>query len=213
MSPPAKDYLAQQMSDQEYLESEPYSDVKREYIDGYIYAMAGAKASHNRITMNISTALSVYLKGKPCQPYASDMRVKVERNYFYPDVVVDCSNLSDDSTFTATPTLIVEVLSKSTRRIDETTKRVAYTQLDSLLEYALIEQDFVQIEVVRKSTGWRPKHYYLGDSILFESIGLTVSVEEIYDRVKNEDMVDWLAKKALEVEQADAGFIDENEKK
>jgi len=212
MNPPAKDYLAQQMSEQAYLESELYSDVKREYIDGYIFAMAGAKASHNRITMNFSTAMSVYLKGKPCQPYSSDMRVKVGRNYFYPDVMVDCSNLSDDSTFTATPILIVEVLSKTTRRIDETTKRVAYTQLDSLLEYALVEQDFVQIEVVRKSTGWRPTHYYLGDSILFESIGLMVSVEEIYDRVQNEDMVEWLAKKALKAETKEIGVIDKNEK-
>ena len=58
----------------------------------------------------------------------SDMQVKIESKYFYPDVLVDCSNLSDDSTFTETPILIVEVLSKSTRRADETTKRMAYMQ-------------------------------------------------------------------------------------
>lgn len=66
MSPPAKDYLHQQMSEQEYLDSEPYSDVKREYIDGYVYAMAGAKVAHNRITGNVFLALANHLKGKPC---------------------------------------------------------------------------------------------------------------------------------------------------
>ncbi len=206
MSPPARDYLSQQMSEQDYLDSEPYSEFKREYIEGYVYAMAGARVGHNRITMNVATALSVHLKGKPCQPYASDMKVKVGKNYFYPDVLVDCSRLADDSTFTETPTLIVEVLSKSTRRMDETTKRNTYTQLESLQEYVLIEQDFVQVEVIRKSTGWLPNHYYLGDSICFESIALTVTVEEIYERVQNEDMVEWLAKKALAAEQEAAAL-------
>ena len=83
MSPPAaKDYLAQQMSEQEYLDTEPYSEVKREYIDGYVYAMAGAKASHNRIVGNVHGELRNYLKGKPCQPYMSDMKVKVGKKYF-----------------------------------------------------------------------------------------------------------------------------------
>lgn len=205
MNPPAaQDYLKQQMTEQEYLDTEPYSPVKREYIDGYVYAMAGAKIAHNRITMSIATAMSVHLKGKPCQPYMSDIKVKVDKNYFYPDVIVDCSNLPDSSVFTQTPRLIVEVLSKSTRRMDETIKRAAYMQLDSLMEYVLIEQDFVKVEVIRRSSGWLPAHYYLGDEILFESIGLTLAVEDIYERVQNEDMTEWLAKKALEAAQAEA---------
>jgi Uma2 family endonuclease len=202
MSPAAKDHLSQHMSEQAYLASEPYSDVKREYIDGDVYAMAGAKASHNRISMNLSTALSVHLKGQPCQPYASDMKVQIGRNYFYPDVLVDCANLPDDSTFTTTPVLIVEVISKSTRRMDEQTKRLAYTHIPSLQEYILIEQDFVQVEVIRRQAGWLPQHYFLGESIALTSIGLTVSVEDIYARVHNEDMLEWMAKKALEAEYA-----------
>ena len=73
-----------------------------------------------------STPHCPYLEHKRCQPYVSDMQVKVGSKYFYPDVLVDCSNLSDESTFTETPILIIEVLSKSTRRTDETTKRMAY---------------------------------------------------------------------------------------
>ena len=201
----AKDYLTQHLSEQEYLDAEPYAEVKREYIDGYVYAMAGAKASHNRIVGNVHGELRNHLKNQPCQPYMSDMKVKVGKNYFYPDVLVDCTNLSDDSVFTETPRLIVEVLSKSTRRMDETTKRMAYIQLETLLEYVLIEQDFVKVEVIRRSSGWLPAHYYLGDEVVFESIGLTLAVEDIYDRVQNEDVTDWLAKKAREAAEAEAG--------
>jgi Uma2 family endonuclease len=90
--------------------------------------------------------------------------------------------------------IIVEVLSQSTRRIDQTTKRLSYINIPSLLEYVLIEQDFVQIEVTRKSNSWRPSHYFLGDEITFEAIDLTLSVEEIYDRVHNEQMIAFLEK-------------------
>lgn len=212
MSPPAaQDYLAQQMSEQEYLDTEPYSEVKREYIDGYVYAMAGAKTSHNRITRNVLSAFNVHLKSQPCQPYMSDMQVKVGKKYFYPDVLVDCTDLPDNSLLTETPRLIVEVLSKSTRRMDQTTKRVAYIQIDTLMEYVLIEPDFVSVEVIRRSEGWLPAHYYLGDEVTFESIGLTIAVEDIYDRVQNEDMTDWLLKKAREAEEAAKAAVSDSE--
>lgn len=183
------------ISEAEYLAGEKISDIKHEYIDGHVYAMSGAHANHNRISMNISVAFANHLKGKPCQPYASDMKVKVGSKYFYPDVLVDCSDLN--GYFTESPIILVEVLSKSTRRMDETTKRVIYLQIPTLQEYVLIEQDFVKIEVVRKSEGWQPMRYYLGDEITFHSIGLTLTVEEIYQRVNNEEITEWLAKKVL----------------
>jgi len=183
------------ISEEEYLQGEATSEIKYEYIDGYVYAMSGAKAAHNRIAGNIHAAFHVHLKGKSCQPYISDMKVKVGSKYFYPDVLVDCSNITDDSTFTESPRILVEVLSKSTRRMDETTKRVAYMQIETLQEYVLVEQDIVDIEVVRRSHGWLPEHYYLGDEITFASINLTISVEEIYDRIQNADIVEWLQAK------------------
>lgn len=183
------------ISEEEYLQGEATSEIKYEYIDGYVYAMSGAKAAHNRIAGNIHAAFHAHLKGKSCQPYISDMKVKVGSKYFYPDVLVDCSNITDDSTFTESPRILVEVLSKSTRRMDETTKRVAYMQIETLQEYVLVEQDIVDIEVVRRSHGWLPEHYYLGDEITFASINLTISVEEIYDRIQNADIVEWLQAK------------------
>lgn len=179
------------ISEADYLEGEKLSEAKHEYMDGQVYAMSGAHANHNRLSLNLATALTNHLKGKPCQPFASDMKVKVGRNYFYPDVLVDCSDV--DGYFTETPTLIVEVLSKSTRRMDETTKRLIYLQIPSLLEYVLVEQDIVRIEVARRSEGWQPMRYFLGDDLTLESVGLTLKVEEIYDRVRNEEMAEYLA--------------------
>lgn len=179
------------ISEADYLAGEKIAETKHEYIDGEVFAMAGASASHNRISLNVATLFNVHLDGKPCQPYMSDMKVKVGTKYFYPDVLVECSGLADDSHVTEKPTLIVEVLSKSTRRMDETTKRIAYTQIDSLLEYVLIEQDFVDIEIIRRSTGWQSERFYLGDSLTFESIALTLTVEDIYARVNNPELVEW----------------------
>ncbi|PTQ89596.1 Uma2 family endonuclease [Agitococcus lubricus] len=181
------------VSEQDYLEGEKNSDIKHEYMDGDVYAMSGAHANHNRLAGNFHTALNVHLKGKPCQPYMSDMKVKIGRNFFYPDVLVDCSDV--DGYFTETPTLIIEVLSKSTRKMDETTKRLLYLQIPTLLEYILVEQDIVRIEVARRSEGWQPMRYFLGDEIVLESVGLTLQVEDIYERVNNEDMREWLAAK------------------
>lgn len=188
------------LSEQDYLAGEPDSPIKHEYIDGEVYAMAGASANHNLICINMVTALSVHLKGKPCRPFASDMKVKIGSRYFYPDVLVDCAEYAGDDQFTETPTLIVEVLSKSTRRMDETIKRSSYSQIDSLQEYLLIEQDIVDVELVRRSNGWRSEHFFMGDQFTLESVGLTLSVAEIYDRVKNADVTDWLLQQAAQAE-------------
>lgn len=194
MSPPAKDLLSQQMSEQDYLESEPFSEARREYIDGSVYAMSGAHANHNLIAGNLHTAFNIHLKGRPCRPYISDMRVKVSGNYYYPDVLVNCPPVN--GYFTETPTLIVEVLSKSTRRVDESIKRMAYMQIETLQEYVIIEQDFVKVEVMRRSENWHSTIYFLGEQLTLASIGLTLAVEDIYDGVANGDMSDWLARKA-----------------
>jgi Uma2 family endonuclease len=158
--------------------------------------MAGASANHERISVNILSEFRNHLKNSPCEPFGSDMKLRINANFFYPDVMVDC--LFDNSTpyFTQTPIIIVEVLSKSTRKKDTTLKLLSYINIPSLKEYVLIEQNFVDIEVLRRSEGWLPKHYFLGDEITFESIGLTLSVEDIYHRVQNDDMAEFLTNKA-----------------
>ncbi|RYY80662.1 MAG: Uma2 family endonuclease [Moraxellaceae bacterium] len=186
----------QKITEQEYLQGELLSDIRHAYIDGEVYAMVEAHRHHNIIGGNIHTIFSNHLAGKPCQPYISDMKIKVANKYFYPDVMVDCSDDAQDY-YTENPTIIVEVLSKSTRQHDKTFKREAYFQIASLKEYVLIEQDFVEVEFWYRSLDqhWQQAVYYLGDNLTFESIGLTVAVEDIYQRVKNEDMLAWLEKK------------------
>jgi Uma2 family endonuclease len=183
------------ISVEDYLKGELSSDIKHELIDGCVYAMAGASANHERISGNIYRKFGDHLEKNPCEPFGSDMKLRINSNFFYPDVMVDC--LFDDSEpyFTETPTIIVEVLSKSTRRKDTTLKFLSYINIPSLKEYVLIEQDLVDIQVFRKSEGWLVKHYFLGDEITFESIGLTLSVEEIYHRVQNDDMMEFLSNK------------------
>ena len=182
-------------SEEEYLEGEKIAELKHEYVDGHIYAMAGAHSNHNSLAINISSEFRNHLKGKPCRAYMSDMKVRIANGskYYYPDVLVNCPPVN--GYFTEIPTIIVEVLSNSTRRIDETEKRLAYMQIETLEEYVLIAQDFVQIEVIRKSEGWKSAKYFLGDEVTLSSIGLTLSVEEIYDGVDNADMVEWLKQK------------------
>lgn len=175
---------------EEFLAGERDSEIKHEYVDGQVFAMAGASLRHNLICANTSALLWNQLQGKPCYPVTSDMLVKVsDRKFRYPDVQVICDNdPSDDEYVRESPVLIVEVLSRSTRRQDKTEKREEYLALPSLQEYVLIEQDVAEVEVQRRSNDWQSEYYYLGQDIHFESVDATVSVEAIYQRVDNKDV-------------------------
>ncbi|MGZ5044926.1 MAG: Uma2 family endonuclease [Methylobacter sp.] len=188
------------ISPEEYLKGELLSEIKHELIDGHVYAMAGASANHERISGNVYRKFGNHLENMPCEPFGSDMKVRAGSNFFYPDVIVDCQFDEAQPYFTETPMIIVEVLSRSTRRTDETVKLMSYINIPTLLEYVLIQQDFVDIQVIRRSEGWLPKHYFLGDEITFEAIDLTLPVEDIYHRVQNDDMAEFLRNKA-EAEQ------------
>ncbi|MCK9609550.1 MAG: Uma2 family endonuclease [Methylomonas sp.] len=176
------------LSEEEYLATEPASEVKREYIDGQVYAMAGAGYNHNCISANMLRELGNHLKGTPCATFMADIKVRLGKDYVYPDVLVDCSKMSGDDYFSTSPVIIVEVLSRSTRKMDTTTKLIRYINLPSLQEYVLIEPDIVSVQVLRRNKNWLPEYYFLGDEIWFESIGLALAVEDIYDRVDNRDM-------------------------
>lgn len=181
----------QQISEQEYLDGELLSDVKHEFIDGSVYAMAGASADHGRIAGNLFAAFLRHLQERksPCEPFLADMKVKTGNKFFYPDVLISCEQEENDY-YRNAPVLIVEVVSQSTRKKDNTIKRLSYQNISSLEEYVLIEQDFVDIEICRRKKHWRPEHYYLGDEVHFASIDLTLPVEDIYARVMNDDMQD-----------------------
>ena len=118
-------------------------------------------------------------------------------------MILSCDQNDNESEYyISTPTIIVEVLSKSTRKNDLSSKKLYYFNIPELEEYVVIEQDFCEVEVFRKSDDWKSTVYFLGDEISFESIGMTLSVEDIYYHVKNEDMTNFLNEKEIADEEA-----------
>lgn len=180
------------ISEQDYLHGEMIADVRHEYIDGEVFAMAGTSRNHSLLVSNCVQALANHLQASPCMTFSSEIKVKTEQCFFYPDVMVVCDDEQGDDYYTEKPSLIVEVLSKTTRRLDKTVKLAAYKSLPSLQEYLLIEQDHVEVELFRRAQNWFAEHYFLGDSISLESIGLNINVADLYHRVNNEDMQDYL---------------------
>jgi len=192
-----KPYENDYLSEEEYLATEPAAELKREYIDGRVYAMAGAGYNHNCIAANILRKFGNHLEGTPCATFMADIKVKLGKDYVYPDVLVDCSKMRGDDVFSNAPVIIVEVLSRSTRKTDTTTKLIRYINLPSLQEYVLIEPDIVSVQVLRRSNNWLSEYFFLGDEVTFESIGLTLPVEDIYDRVDNPDINEYKAAKPI----------------
>ena len=177
------------ISSEDYLQGELESERKHEYVDGHVYAMVGARSNHVTLSWNLSVGIGTFLKGKPCQGFHSDMKVSIPNgNFRYPDLMVVCDETSQSDLYKECPVIIVEVLSSSTRRSDKTDKMVEYLTIPTLKEYVLIEQDCVDIEVLRRNNGWKPEHYFLGDEVNFSSIGFTISVEEIYERANNSSL-------------------------
>lgn len=123
----------------------------------------------------------------------SDMMAKVAEDYFCPDILVVCDHNRKEG-ITDSPIIVVEVLSPSTRYLDETEKLLKYINLPTLQEYVMVEQDVVSIKLLRKRNDWRIELYSIGTSVTFESIGLTLTVEEIYDRVDNDEISEYRQK-------------------
>ena len=143
------------ISVEDYLAGELVSPIKHEYVDGVVYAMAGAIIRHNRIATNVLGGLHAQLRGRPCEPFNSDTKVRVrlphQTRFYYPDAMVVCDSNPENDSFQDDPVVIFEVLSRSTRRIDEGEKKDAYLTIPSLHVYALIEQDTPAIVLFRRT--------------------------------------------------------------
>src|SRR5262249_50829738 len=134
------------ISVEDYLEGELVSPIKHEYLDGVVYAMAGSRNVHNSIAVNSIIALGVRLRGRPCRVFNSDTKIRIRLprriRFYYPDASVVCRPNKREESYQDRPVVIAEVLSKSTRRIDEIEKREYYSKIPTLRVYLLIEQDF-----------------------------------------------------------------------
>jgi Uma2 family endonuclease len=174
----------------DYFSVEEMSEVKHEYYDGEIFALAGASLDHNQITGNLFAFLKNALRGTSCRAFASDLRICTPSGlYTYPDVAVICGEikLSGDRLETVTnPVLLAEVLSDSTRDYDRGDKFTLYRTIPTLREYLLIEQDEVFVEHFSlEGDEWRKREYRQAEDLLWlPAIKVTIPVAEVYDGVE-----------------------------
>ena len=175
---------------EEYLRIERAAEFKSEYFAGEMFAMAGGSPLHSFLKANIVRELGNQMKGRPCKVYDSDLRVLISATglFVYPDATVVCGPLETHERDTATnPTLLVEVLSDSTEVYDRTTKFDHYRKIPSLREVLLVSQH--QPIVERFSRGddgsWNLTDARgLGATIELPSIGVSLPLAEVYDKVE-----------------------------
>ena len=175
------------ISPEAYLAREEVARTKHEYVNGRIYAMAGGRNIHNQIVTNVLVALALRLKGKKCQPFNSDTKVRVPTStgvdFYYPDVQVTCRPNPPDDVFQDHPTLIVEVLSKRTQRYDEGEKRYAYQSIPSLKVYLVMDSTHALVtSYTRTAKGFvRRQHWGKDAMIKLACIGTELPLTEIYE--------------------------------
>ncbi|MGD9562456.1 MAG: Uma2 family endonuclease [Pyrinomonadaceae bacterium] len=180
--------VADRLTADEYLALEESSEERSEYIDGYVYAMAGGTASHIQISFNLTRIISEKLRGK-CRAYQSEMKVRVEDTdtFYYPDVTVVCGEQQfyrGRRDVIENPILLVEVLSESTQEYDKNDKFFAYQKIESFKEYLLISQQKHAVQqYTRQSDGhWKIQASIgIDNSVYLESVELDVPMREIYD--------------------------------
>jgi Uma2 family endonuclease len=182
------------MTPEKYLQFDHDSDIKYEYFDGDVFAMTGGSLNHNQISINIASQLKSTLRGSPCRPLASDMRVKVNEidKYTYPDIVVVCGNIELEKVkgveTLLNPVVIIEILSDSTEAYDRGKKFTHYRLIPSLREYILVSQDYCNVELFSRSDSgiWQilDPCMDMERSFTIESIDCELLLSDIYELVE-----------------------------
>lgn len=175
----------------EYLEQERRAETKSEYLDGEVFAMAGAGFRHNLLVTNVLVALASRLRGGSCQAVANDQRVHIPTTglFTYPDVVVVSGEpefLDAEVDTLLNPALIVEVLSKSTADYDRGGKFAHYRALPSLSEYLVLAQERVHAEHYLRQDAGRWLLAETGDPaavLRLEAIGCELPLGAVYEGI------------------------------
>jgi Uma2 family endonuclease len=177
------------ISIEDYLAGEEVSDVKHEYLGGTVHAMAGATNRHNIIAMNCLGLLFGQLRGKACQPFNSDTKVRIEfpdhTRFYYPDAMVVCHSNPPTDRFQDQPVLVVEVFSDSTRRADLGEKRDAYLTIASLRVLLLVDPEAPLVTVHRRRPegGFAIEQHCGTDAVIpLPEIGAQLVLADLYER-------------------------------
>ena len=180
------------VSVEDYLAGELVSEVKHEYLGGYVFAMAGARNVHNRIAISWLLAIGRRLQGKPCEPFNSDTKVRIRfashTRFYYPDGMVVCEPNAPEDAFQDRPVILAEVVSEGTRRLDEYEKREAYLTIPTLMAYLVVETDRPRVVVHRRTdNGFIAEAYEGVDAVIpLEAIEAELPLAELYERVEFE---------------------------
>jgi Uma2 family endonuclease len=177
------------LTPEQYLEAERHATIKHEYIDGEVYAMAGASSSHGLIVTNLIAILRPRLRGSNCRLFSSDMKVNLEsRNcFYYPDVLVTCDDRDRATDYYKNhPKLIVEVLSDSTEAFDRGDKFSDYSDIETLEEYILVSQQHKRVDRFYRNSHkqWVFTQHNLGETLRFDSLDFECAVAEVYEDVE-----------------------------
>ena len=170
----------------DYLAGELVSSKKHEYVNGAVHAMAGARIGHNVIKGNTFGNLYNRLRGKHCQPFDSDTKIRIHLGnhirFYYPDVSVVCTSNPWTASFQDEPVMIFEVLSNRTRRADTGEKQDAYLTIPSLKAFVLIEQEAPFVVVFRRGQNGFDREVYesLAAVIPLPEIETELPLSEIY---------------------------------
>ena len=172
----------------DYLAWEAAQPERHEFVDGEVFAMAGAEDRHVTVAGNLYITLRQHLSGSACRTYMSDMRLHVAaaNSYFYPDVLVTCSPLDHASAMVkAEPKLIAEVLSPTTAAYDRGLKFGHYRRLPSLEEYLLVDLDTRVTDCYRKGADglWVLHPFARGEAVELASVALTLTAAQLFAEV------------------------------
>ncbi|WP_418648404.1 Uma2 family endonuclease [Thauera butanivorans] len=171
-----------------YLDREARQTERHEYLDGEVFAMAGASRAHATVAGNIFMALRNHLRGGPCSVFIAGMKlhVQADKAFYYPDVFVTCaeSDRAQDQYMSA-PSLVVEVLSPSTSAYDRGGKFASYRKLPTLREYVLIDPERLSVDLFRRHEDghWALYPAEAGQTVAFDSVDLRLPIEALYEDV------------------------------
>lgn len=177
---------------EEYLSLERSSEVRHEYLDGFVYAMAGESVEHSTICFNLAVVVGLQLRDKPCRGFSPNMKVRTDARglFAYPDLMVVCGEPSfhdERHDVLTNPTVIFEVLSPSTEAYDRGEKFLRYsTEIATLQDYVLVAQDRPRVEhFSRQADGtWlRSEVSGLTGVLHLPAIDCRIALQDIYERI------------------------------
>lgn len=166
---------------EEFLEQEAKSQTRHEFVDGFMFAMAGGTDYHNRLVTRFIITIFNPAAEAGCEAFAENMLLRVGSAAYYPDVFVTCEEPLEGASYKRTACLVVEVLSDTTEAIDRGEKLLAYQKLPGLQAYVLVSQLDRRLEVFRRMEdgGWRYEAIEDG-AVRLPCVNVALSLDDLY---------------------------------